>query len=78
MRPPISVTVEAPHRPTANVLERPPRPPAPVIEVPGIPGDEGPRGPEGPPGPQGPRGDIIDVELSDPGDLTLLFDNRLI
>ena len=35
------------------------------------------QGPPGPEGPQGPRGTDADG-ATDPGDLTLIFDNRLI
>lgn len=51
--------------PAAGVVEQ-------VVAKVGVPGREGP---EGPPGQQGPPGDGTDI---DPGDLTLLFDNKLI
>lgn len=46
----------------------------PTVVIENARGPVGPRGPQGPQGPQGEPGD----GMADPGDLTLLFENKLI
>lgn len=55
-----------------------------AVAVVGLPGADGPPGApgepgaDGEPGPEGPPGLNADGSPADPGDLTLIFDNKLI
>lgn len=63
IRPPLSLQWAMPGKPLPAIAPTAPLPSIPVIV-----------GPGGPPGPEGPPGD----GAQDPGDLTLIFNNKLI